>query len=118
MKEYIPIVFAAALLIIALGLIAAGVSNLDGLPILSADSYAFGYLAAGNFSGGVFAAGVFSAGIFAVGVFAFGVFSIGVFSVGIFSIGIFNIGIFAVGICAIGKYVYKLVSSREEDKAK
>ena len=72
MKEYVPVIFAAVLLIIALVLIVRGVSNLAGLPVLSAGSYAFGYLAGGNFSGGVFAAGVFSAGVFAAGVFAVG----------------------------------------------
>ena len=50
MKEYIPVIFAAVLLIIAFVLIAAGVSNLAGLPVLGYGSYAYGYLAAGNFS--------------------------------------------------------------------
>jgi hypothetical protein len=116
-KWYILALFPAVLLIIALALIVADVS-LPGFPVLSAGSYAFGYLAGGNFSGGVFAAGFFSAGVFAAGVFAVGVFSIGIFSVGIFSIGIFNIGVFAVGIYAIGKYADKLVSPREENKIK
>jgi hypothetical protein len=62
LKLYIPIISAAVLLIIALVLIAAGVSDLAGLPVLSASSYAVGYLAGGNFSGGVFAAGVFAVG--------------------------------------------------------
>jgi quaternary ammonium compound-resistance protein SugE len=103
MKDYIPVIFAAVLLIIALVLVVAGINNIDGLPVLSADSYAFSYLSEGNYSAGVFAVGVFS---------------IGIFSIGIFSIGIFNIGIFAIGIYAIGKYANKLVSSGEEDKAK
>ncbi len=118
MKEYIPVIFAAVLLIIAFVLIAAGINDLAGFPVLSASTYAFGYLAGGNFSGGVFAAGFFSAGVFAAGVFAVGVFSIGIFSGGIFSVGIFNIGIFAIGIYAIGKYAHKLVSSRDEEKTK
>jgi hypothetical protein len=90
MKGYIPVISAAVLLIIALGLIVTGVSNLAGLPVLGTGDYAHGYLAAGNFSGGVFSAGFFSAGVFAAGVFAIGVFSIGIFSVGIFSVGIFT----------------------------
>jgi hypothetical protein len=73
-KWYILVIFPVVLLIIALVLIVADVS-LPGFPVLSAGSYAFGYLAGGNFSGGVFAAGFFSAGVFAAGVFAVGVFS-------------------------------------------
>ncbi len=116
MKWHIVAIVPAVLLIIALLLFLTGV-NLPGFPILSAGSYAFGYLAGGNFSGGVFAAGFFSAGVFAAGVFAVGVFSIGIFSVGIFSIGIFNVGIFAVGIYAIGKYANKLApSEKAKDK--
>jgi hypothetical protein len=114
MKLYVPVVSAAVLIIIALGLIVTGVSNVAGLPVLGMGSHAYGYLAAGSFSGGVFSTGFFSAGVFACGVFAVGVFSIGIFSVGIFSIGIFNVGIYAIGLYAIGKYANKLVSSRKE----
>ncbi len=81
-KWYILVLFPVVLLIIALVLVIADIS-LPGFPILSASSYAFGYLAGGNFSGGVFAAGFFSAGVFAAGVFAVGVFSIGIFSIGV-----------------------------------
>ena len=114
MKEYIyiPVISAAILVIIALVLIVTGVDNIAGMPVLSAGSWAFGYVAGGIFAGGVFAAGVIATGVFAAGVIAIGVFSIGIFSVGIFSIGILNIGIYAIGIYAIGKYAHTHVSPR------
>ncbi len=96
--QYLPVIVAVVLLVIALILLVAGVTNILGLPVLSAGSFAEGYLGAGNFS-----IGVFSAGIFAVGVFSIGIFSVGIFSVGIFNIGIFSIGIYALGIYTASK---------------
>ena len=52
------------LLAVAGILILLGVSDIMGLPILSAGDFAGGYLAAGNFATGVFSAGMFAAGIF------------------------------------------------------
>jgi hypothetical protein len=82
------------LLIIALILYLAGVTNIGGLPLLGAGDFVFAYLAAGQFSTGVFAAGTFAIGVFAAGIFAVGIFSVGIFSIGIFSFGIYAFGIY------------------------
>ncbi|XHH08841.1 MAG: hypothetical protein ACFCUE_14930 [Candidatus Bathyarchaeia archaeon] len=82
------------LLILALILYLAGVTNLGGLPLFGAGDFVYAYLVAGQFSTGVFAAGTFAIGVFAAGIFAVGIFSVGIFSIGIFSFGIYAFGVY------------------------
>jgi hypothetical protein len=86
----VPIV----LLLIALGLYLAGITDISGFQIISAGNFVLSYLAAGQFAVGVFAAGTFAVGIFAAGIFSIGVFSIGLFSIGFFSFGIYTLGVY------------------------
>ena len=99
----VPIV----LLLIALVLYVAGITNIGGFPIIGAGDFVFAYLAAGQFTVGVFAAGTFAVGIFAAGIFAIGVFSIGIFSIGIFSFGIYALGIYVT---------YRLVENAKKQR--
>ncbi len=110
----VPGVVAILLLLIALGLVLAGIQTIAGVPVLSAGQFAGGYLAAGNFAIGIFAAGNFAAGLFAAGIFSIGVVSIGIFSIGVFAIGLFPIGIFPTGVAA-GIYAgHRMMETRKE----
>ena len=55
---------AVALLVIALVLYISGIQNIYGLPLLGADQFASGFLAAGNFSIGIFSFGIYASGIY------------------------------------------------------
>jgi len=99
----VPIV----LLLIALVLYVAGITNIGGFPIIGGGDFVFAYLAAGQFTVEVFASGTFAVGIFAAGIFAIGVFSIGIFSIGIFSFGIYALGIYVT---------YRLVENAKKQR--
>jgi hypothetical protein len=85
MKKKIWITIALVLALLG-GILELTVGNM-----LSADTYALNYFAAGDFACGIFAAGKFSIGVFSIGIFSIGVFSLGIFNIGIYAIGFFLI---------------------------